>query len=251
MNRLKGKFLLIIGIISILYFFSITIFIGYLNIFNVIWVFMGIAAFVLYTQKEKIKTLYKKMPVIIKIISFVFICTLLLSFIIIEGLIINHAQNKNTEDAYCVVLLGAGLNGSAPSLTLLQRIDAAVTYLQENNKTKVVVSGGKGIRETVTEAEVMSKVLQNNGIEADRIILEDRSNNTLENLTYTGQLIDIDRKVVIISSGFHLFRAKCIARKIGYKNIGGIGSKTPLLLLPNYYVREYFAFLKELLVDNI
>ncbi|MCL2156260.1 MAG: YdcF family protein, partial [Leptospirales bacterium] len=187
----------------------------------------------------------------IRLLFSVAVIAFLLSFIILEVLIIKSSKNINTENSFYVVLLGAGLNGSKPSLTLLQRIKIATKYLNENRNVRVIVSGGKGAHETYTEAEIMSKLLQNNGIEKERIIIEDRSANTYENLTYSKELIDINKKVIIVTSGFHLFRAKLIARKLGYKDIGSIASKPPLLLLPNYYVREYFAVLKELIMNRI
>lgn len=242
------KLLFIFGILSLLYFIVITIFIGYLNVYNFIWVFIGIICLIIY---KKILKLYSKIPKFIKVLFLVFIIVFSFSFIIIESQIINHARNRNTEDAYYAILLGAGLNGSNPSLTLLQRINAAVEYLHENKDVKVVVSGGRGTHELYTEAEIMSKLLQTRGIEINRIIVEDSSTNTQENLAYSKNFIDSNRKTIIISSGFHLFRAKSIAKKLGYKNIGGLASKTPLLLLPNYYVREYFAILKELMVNNL
>jgi uncharacterized SAM-binding protein YcdF (DUF218 family) len=250
-KSLKIKCLFIIGIINLLYFVAITAFIGYLNIYNLIWIFIGSLLIFFYKMKGKILGLYKKMPKIIKSFLITIITIFSLLFIIIEGLIINDAQNKNIENANYIIILGAGLNGSVPSLTLLQRINVAVGYLNKNTNTNVIVSGGKGFRETFTEAEVMSKLLQNNGIESNRIIIEDRSTNTYENLIYSGKLIDLNKKIIIVSSGFHLFRAKNIAKKIGYKNIGGIASKSPLLLLPNYYVREYLAILKEIIMKNI
>jgi uncharacterized SAM-binding protein YcdF (DUF218 family) len=247
----KTKIMFFIGIINLLYFIAITAFIGYLNIYNLIWIFIGLLFIFFYKMKGKISGLYKKIPKILKLFSIIVITVFLLSFIIIEGFIINDAQNKNIENANYVIILGAGLNGSSPSLTLLQRINVAIDYLKKNTNVDVIVSGGKGFRETFTEAEVMSKLLQNNGIESNRIILEDRSTNTYENLVYSGKLIDLNKKIVIVSSGFHLFRAKNIAKKIGYKNIGGIASKTPLLLLPNYYVREYLAIIKEITINNM
>jgi hypothetical protein len=79
-------------------------------------------------------------------------------------MIINNSKNKNTEDAFYVILLGAGLNDSEPSLTLLNRINVAIKYLNDNINAKIIVSGGKGTRETFTEAEIMAKLLQNNGL---------------------------------------------------------------------------------------
>jgi len=249
--NIKGKGILISGITCFLYFLAITIFIGYLNIFNTIWIFIGIFCVIIYKQKEKIKNYYRKSPKILKLLFLAAVIVFLLSFVIIECLIINSSRNRNTESARYVVLLGAGLNGSEPSRTLSQRINAAIKYLNENRNVMVIVSGGKGPHETFTEAEIMSRILLSNNIEMSRVIIEDRSKNTYENLTYSGKLIDIDKKVIIITSGFHMFRARSIAKKIGYKNIGCVTSKTPILLLPNYYTREYFAVLKEFIINRI
>ncbi|GHV08530.1 hypothetical protein FACS189485_20120 [Spirochaetia bacterium] len=245
------KIMLIMGILSLLYFFMITYFIGYLNVYNLIWIFIGSFFIAFYKFKIKIMGLYKKLPKIVKLFFVTIMVLFLLSFLIIEGLVINNAKNKNSKDAYYLIILGAGLNGSSPSLTLLQRINVAVNYLKKNINSNVVVSGGQGFHEIVTEAKVMATLLENNGIEKNRIIVEDVSTNTYENLIFSGNLININKKIVIVSSGFHLFRAKSIARKIGYKDIGGIGSKTPPLLLLNYYVREYFAVIKEIITGNI
>jgi len=241
-------FFFIFGILCLLYFIAITIFIGYLNVYNLIWVFIGVFCLIIH---KKTLRFYTKIPTFVKVLFLVITIVFLFSFIIIEGQIINHSRTRNTENAYYAILLGAGLNGSTPSLTLLQRINAAVEYLYKNKNVKVVVSGGKGTRELYTEAEIMSKLLQTRGIEINRIIIEDNSTDTKENLEYSKSMIGIDRKIVIISSGYHLFRAKNIAKKLGYKDIGGIAGKTPSLLVPNYYVREYFAVIKELMINNL
>jgi uncharacterized SAM-binding protein YcdF (DUF218 family) len=212
---------------------------------------LGLLFIVLYKYKKILLKLYQKTPKIIKPFLIIGITVFLLSFVIIEGFIIHNAQNKNTENAQYVIILGAGLNGTGPSLTLLQRINTAIEYLNKNNDTTVVVSGGRGFLKTVTEAEVMAELLQRNGIQKHRIILEDRSTNTYENLLYSGNLIYGNKKTIIVSSEFHLFRAKSIAKRIGYTNIGQIASKTPPLLVPNYYVREYLAVIKEVMIKKI
>lgn len=247
----REKLLIVIGMLCILYFIAITIFIGYFNVYNFIWIFMGALFILLYKLRIKIVKLLYKTKKIIRLFILIILSAFALSFVIIETFIILESRNKNTENGYYLIVLGAGLDGANPSLTLLQRINKAVEFLDKNMEAMVVVSGGKGVRETVTEAEVMSKILQNNKIAKTRIIMEDRSSNTYENLLYSGNLIEKNKKVVIVSSGFHLFRAKSIAKKMGYKDVGGIASKTPLLLLPNYYIREYLAVLKEIIIKNI
>jgi len=244
----KGKILLFLGIICLLYFVAITVFWGYLNVYNLVWVVIGGVCIAIYKWKEKILNSHK----IIRFLFYLSVIAFVLSFIVIEFSIINNSKNKNTENAHYILLLGAGLINSEPSQTLFQRIDIAVKYLNENADVKVIASGGKDNRETYTEAEIMSKLLQDKGIEINRIIIEDRSLNTYENFKYSKNLIDIDKKVIIVSSDYHLFRAKSIAKKLGYKDIGIMANKTtPLWLLPNYYVREYFGILKEWLMSRM
>ena len=243
--------MLIIGIISILYFIVITSCIGYLNIYNCIWVFIGLLLILFHKIRATISKVYQKAPKIVKLFFVIIAAAFLFSFLIIEGFIIGDARNKNIENAHYLIILGAGLNGIDPSLTLSQRINAGVEYLMENKDTKVVASGGKVSHETIAEAEVISELLQNSGVEKNRIIIEDRSTNTYENLVYSEKLIGRGEKIVIVSSDFHLFRAKSIAKRTGYKNIGGIASQTSLLLLPNYYVREYLAVLKEMMTGKM
>ncbi|MDR1390543.1 MAG: YdcF family protein [Treponema sp.] len=229
---------------------AITGFIGYLNMFNLIWLFSGLALIAVTVFRKRIYKIlkHKIIRILFLVIAFIFS----LSFILIEINVINNAKTNQVENADYIILLGAGLNGKNPSLTLTRRINTAIDYLKLNQNTKIIVSGGRGRDEDISEAEVISNVLQNNGISAEHIVLEDKSRNTLENLKYSGEIInDYNKKVLIVSSEFHLFRAKSIAKKIGYKNIYTLASKSPRILLVNYYVREYFAVIKEIIVKNI
>ena len=243
--------LVIIAIFCICYFFVITVFTGYFNIYNLIWIIIGIIFIIIYLLKRKIYLLFN-MHRLLKISLLILVITFSLSFITIEILIISNAKTKQSENTIYLIVLGAGLNKDTPSLTLRKRIHTALNYSNNNQTAIIIASGGKGGNEIYSEAEVISKILQENGINNNRIIIEDKSRNTYENLKYSGNFVDnFDKKIVIVSSEFHLFRAKYIARKMGYKNIGTLASKTPSILLLNYYIREYFAIIKELLVGNI
>lgn len=251
-SQLGKKVFIVIGIICIWYFIKITSFIGYLNTFSLIWVFIGIIFIFIAVFMKKISILFTKMHKFIKLLCLIFITLFSLSFIIIEGLIIINAKTKHSDNANYLILFGAGLNRNTPSLTLVGRIDATINYSKNNPYTKIIVSGGKGSNEKLSEAEVMSKALQNNGVDINRIVIEDKSKNTYEDLKYSGEMIEnVEKKIVMASSEFHLFRIQCIAKKLGYKNMGTLAGRTPPILLPNYYVREYFAIIKELTMGNI
>jgi len=249
-NILIRPILIFIGFMCIWYFLAVSNFIGYISSINYLWVFIGFFIILTAVLLKLLIIVYYKMHKILKIIFSCLIIAVLSSFIIIESLILINARYKNHENADYIIILGAGLYRGGPSLTLFRRINAAINYSYNNPNVKIIVSGGTPEGMRISEAEVMSRVLQSSGININRIIIEDRSSNTYENLKYSSELIsNLNKKVVISSSEFHLFRAQIIAKKLDYENIGTLASRTPDILLPNYYLREYFAVIKTLLFD--
>jgi len=243
--------LIFAGLMCIWYFLAISNFIGYISTFNTVWIYIGVFLILFTVFLKQILWLFSKMHRIIKAVCLCLVIIFLSSFFIIESLVFINARSKNTENADYIIILGAGLYRGGPSLTLLRRINVAVRYANDNPDVKIIVSGGTGQGQRISEAAVMSRVLQNNGIDADRIIIEDKSTNTFENLKFSGEIISgFDKKVLIASSEFHLFRAKIIASRLKYKNVGVLASRTPRILLPTYYLREYFAVIKTIFVDS-
>ncbi len=169
-----------------------------------------------------------------------------------------HLQGRDddtTENApEFVVVLGAQIQGDQPSLTLKKRLDLAADYLNGNPDATAFVSGGQGTDEDYTEAYIMSQYLQRCGIEEDRIILEEAATNTRENLLYSAAMAKergiSTGRVLIITSEFHMARAKYLARQQGMEPVG-ISSKTwPWVLMVNYELREVFAFVKAFLLNR-
>jgi len=172
-------------------------------------------------------------------------------FIILQGLIISGAKTDGTE-ADCLIVLGAGLRSDAPSLILRTRLNKAAEYLLSHEEVPVIVSGGLGRGETVTEAEAMSRYLIARGIGENRIWKEELSTSTQENLLFSLGLmeekgLDVDNaKVIIVSNEFHLYRAKLIASKAGL-DASGMAAQTPGLFLRVLYSgREAFALAAEI-----
>jgi len=193
---------------------------------------------------------HAKFCCVVKRIMLVCVCVCLLLFIVIEGFIIYGSfDDEIHENTKYMVVLGAGLNGSTPSLMLKTRLDKAVEVLRESDDLKVIVTGGKGVGETITEAYAMKEYLIRHGVDESRIYMEDKSTSTDENLKFAKELIkeiddDID-EIILISSEFHLYRARVIAQRHGF-DISAVGADTPLWLLPNYYLREFFSVIKML-----
>ena len=143
-------------------------------------------------------------------------------------------------DADYLIVLGAGVNGTAPSLSMVNRLEAALDYLNAHPDCIAIVSGGQGEGEDITEAEAMYSWLTARGIPERRIISENRARNTLENLEYSFALIpDAEHaNIAVVSSEYHLYRAKLLAELLGHE-ISGVPAETTLPVLKlNYYIRE-------------
>ena len=175
----------------------------------------------------------------------------ILSFLIVEGFILKEAYQKEklqTEDLDFVLILGAGLRGEEPSKTLQGRLDAGLEFLLDYPDIPVIVSGGQGPGESITEAEAMGSFLIENGVKEERIHLEDQSSDTNENIMFSIEIMEQfgvkDPTVLIITSDYHLLRAKLLAKERGITPYG-IGGDSPFFVKVNYYIREYFGMVKD------
>ena len=147
-----------------------------------------------------------------------------------------------------IVVLGAQVQGDGPSLTLKKRLDRTLEFLQANPDKTVIVSGGQGADEVHTEASVMAQYLLARGAQPAQVIEEDQASNTRENLLFSAALaeargIDTSR-VLIVTSDFHMCRAKYIAKTLGMEPYGLTSRTWPWILKLNYTLREVFAFCK-------
>ncbi|KNY27170.1 YdcF family protein [Pseudobacteroides cellulosolvens] len=173
-----------------------------------------------------------------------------LIFIVVMEVTISYAAIfNNTKHVDYIYILGAGIIEDRPSLELKYRLDKTIEYINKNKDVKkIVLCGGKGTDEKFTEAYVMEKYLLSNGIDRKILIKEEKSSTTYENIKYATGIIDnidknSDRKIALVSNDFHVFRAKLIADRIGL-NLTGLAAATPIYIIPNHHVREYFAIIK-------
>ena len=174
---------------------------------------------------------------------------LLGSFLLVEGLLIFRGnEDWSALPADAVIVLGAGVNGETPSLSLQSRIDAAAAYLAEHPDIPAVLSGGQGAGERITEAEAMRRALTAMGVEDRRLLLEENFSYSREVLKAAG--VDPDTATIaVVTNDFHLFRAHLLARRAGLTTYGVPAELPWRWLSANYYVREYFALLKAAVFD--
>lgn len=182
----------------------------------------------------------------------VILITLAAAFIAVEALILIYGRKPYSDDADIVLILGARVYGSTPSPALSMRLDKALEYLQSNMDAVILVSGAKGSGEDVTEAHAMREYLVERGILEDRVILEEESTNTYENIRNSLNILGGNqdgRRLLIVSNNFHVLRAKLIARKLGW-DAGTLGSASPPSVVLQYHIREFFGIMKSLIFDR-
>lgn len=193
----------------------------------------------------------------LKYVVFILASVFILTFIIIEGLIIYHASKTSEERADVLIILGARLYGRTPSPSLQFRLDEGYAYLNTHPDTIAVVSGGMGRGEEITEASAMRDYLLDKGISPMRILTEEHSFNTYENVGFSISVLEEnfpqwnlqDLKFGIVSNDYHVYRGTLIAREKGLDAFG-IPAKTPPTTLVKGYLREYLSVLKYLIIDR-
>lgn len=252
-DKIIRPILIISGVIFLLLFYFPTT-LGIFHIGNTTGIICSLILILLGTFLPQVKKAigYLKNRLWGKILlSFIAGVTSLLAAVVIiltAGLI--HGANQPPKGAEPVIVLGCKVNGDNPSLMLKNRLDTAAEYLLENNDVVCIVSGGQGAGENLPEAEVMKAYLIKAGVSEERILAEARSTDTRENIRFSKEILEennLGGRALIISDGFHLWRASIIAKKEGLSP-ATMAAKTPLYLLPCYYVRELYGLLEEILL---
>ena len=181
-----------------------------------------------------------------------------LSFCGLFACVMYGAYDHIQGEPEVMVILGCQVRQDGPSVLLRDRLDEALDYLEDHPDMTVVVSGGQGPDEPTTEAQAMYDYLVEYGVEPDRIWQEDQSHNTWQNVRYTLALLeekgaDTSAGVVLVSSGFHLTRARMLWERAS----GGAGELStlaaPCTHVPSrlkMYIREPFALVKSFLFDR-
>ena len=157
----------------------------------------------------------------------------------------NSFTDKDAERDYLIVL-GAAVHGDVPSLALTHRLEGALSYMEKHPESTAIVSGGKGDGENITEAQCMYDWLTAHGIAPERVIMEPKATSTMENLQFSFDIIrsrgdEPDGNIAIVSSSYHLYRAKCMAKILGAEAAGVRGSMGYPIYMLNCYIREAFG----------
>lgn len=238
-------FFIVYGCLSLVSILILGITFGTMSIVGI-----GVFGFGVYN----IEKLYHKKPCLVfGLLRYGVIVTagcLLLSFIVMQGLIMTEIGKgvKVDERMDYVLVLGAGLKGDKVSNRLKARLDVAFNYLSKYENVKIIVSGGQGEDELISEARAMGQYLMDQGLNESRLLYENKSTSTVENIAYTLELIEgmnLDKppKCLLVTSDYHMYRAKRICKDKGF-DVVTLASKTPALIRINYQLREYLACVK-------
>ena len=145
------------------------------------------------------------------------------------------------------VLLGCALEDGAPTEEMIRRMELALDWMQEDDHTVLILSGGDPQELEVSEAQVMYDWLQAKGADMSRIRIEDRAKDTRENLLYSRELAEREGletdTVLLLTSEYHQTRAQYLAKELGQTAMGR-SCDTPFLPHLEAAVREVYAFVK-------
>lgn len=187
----------------------------------------------------------KRTGKICKVIFLVCVVAGMIFFAILELWVVSWSHTDSDTPVEAVVVLGAGVNGTEPSYSLRVRLEAALAYIQDRPDIPVVVSGGRGRGEEISEARCMADWLIARGVEAERVLLEDQATNTEENIRFSKEILSdkgiyLTDNVAVVTSDFHLCRAAWLWGD-GMVPVAASMSGGFFPLTVHYYIREAFA----------
>lgn len=246
---------LICSVLSFVYYLGIGIFAGFGVSLLFVWLVIALFFAFLALRFPSLRCWWKKRSKAFKIsLTVCFLIGVLIVLVcvgaILSGFVCDIPDNETVD---CIIILGAQVNADHPSLALARRIDVAYEYLAEHPETIAIASGGQGADEPMSEAKCIRDCLVEKGISPDRIILEDRSTSTAENLQFSAALLPEGcESVAIVTNNFHAFRGECTARKmLSDLEVYRLPAKLHFVMLPHYIVREVAALAVDTLRGNL
>ena len=250
MKNLNGQIIWsVLGILCIIYGLIVSR-TGSGTGFFLVWIALGILAFLLAAACRM--QIWSRLPGVIRAAVMILLVILLTFFAVLQGKILSRFHSTGEADLDVVIILGAQVYDHGPSRVLKNRLDTAAAYLKENKKTRCIVSGGQGYNEPAAEAEIMKQYLTEQGIGPERIVVENQSRNTVENIRFSMKFMDPEQDHTgIVTNDFHVYRGCAIAEKTGIRHVCGLAAPSNRLYLPNNLLREFFGVMKDWLTGNM
>ena len=267
-----------LGVLCVAYFIVIVVYAGIGTSFAFIWLFFAaLLLFLVYGRwyySRNMDRIPRWVPV-----SVVTTCVAgVVALAVLCVLVFLGAASSDKKNLDYVIVLGARVKEHTVSNSLKKRLDKAIEYAEENPDTILVLSGGRGPGEDVSEAEVMRQYLEYNGVRPEQLLIEDRSVSTVENIAYSKVVIEEHRnrdkkelvpltrrttsvpyaiapdkplEIGVLTSNFHIYRARLTAEKWGFDNVYGISADSDPVLFIHLCVRECASIVKDRLMGNM
>lgn len=199
------------------------------------------------------KGLLPPLPVWARRLAKALLTLIITLFLLVEGGIIWGMCQSSDEQADCVIIFGAAVHGEVPSLALHTRLERAYDYLQHNTSCYIICSGGQGAGESISEAEAMHRYLAARGISEERLIMEDSSTSTAENLRLSLNFAAAKgESIMLISGNYHIFRTLLLARSLAPEfTYYTAAAPYPNPLLLHYMLREAAVIVVEIWRGNL
>ena len=170
------------------------------------------------------------------------------SFLAIYGSRDTADYTENT-----VIVLGCGIRGERVSVGLAKRLNKAAEYHKKNPDAVIIVSGGQGPQEDITEALAMKRYLVDKGIDESKIIMEEKSTSTITNFRYSREIMEREglslSSVVFVTNAYHVYRAASYAKDEGFLEVNHLGTDIIWYTIPMNYMREMLAVMKMWVFD--
>lgn len=190
-----------------------------------------------------IKDLWESLSGRLLVITLFFIIMAILIYLSAITFLMIKAQKNYPKISCTAIVLGCRVKNGLPTRMLRKRLDSAFEYLNKYPDSFCILSGGKGEDEIISEAEAMYRYLLNKGINSDKLIKEDKSTSTKENLEFSMNIIkslEIESQIAIVTDGFHQFRANLIAKEQNINSFS-VSAHTEPRYIFIYWVREWIA----------
>ena len=180
------------------------------------------------------------------------LCLGLAAVLALESLVVSGLHATAPAGMDYLIVLGARVDPDGPSPALNRRLNAVMACLGDHPDAIIIASGGQGSDEPMSEAQCIRDELVKRGVDESRIVMEDKSTATIENIRYSMALMDSpDAEVGIITNNYHVYRATRLARKAGLTHAHGIAAMYTGHTKFHYMIREAICIVVDFLRGNL
>ena len=267
----------ILAICCLIYYGVILMYSGIGTSLSVIWLILAAVFAVMGIVTHVYGLVRHRVPIRLEVSVITVVVAVFVIFLSVELAMVLNFLSLKKQSADYVVVLGYQVQNGEISRTLEHRLDKAYEYAKVHPNTVFILSGGTSEGEEISEAQVMYDYLKKRGVPEYQMIKEEQSSSTYENLVYSKMIIDerernrrgwikdlmsrsgyltppdeeVTIRVGIVTSNFHVLRAKAIAKHVGIQHVSGIAAKSDPVLFVHLCVRECLAILKDKFVGNM